>query len=130
MIVFDLQCDAAHLFEAWFGSSADYDSQQQRGLIACPFCDSSSVTKAVMAPAVPAKGNRVDASALLAAQRRLEAQAEYVGSDFAERARALHAAGETTMIYGEASISEAKALNDEGIPAMPLPFKPLIRSDA
>jgi hypothetical protein len=130
MIVFDLQCDAAHVFEAWFGSSADYDSRQQRGLIACPFCDSSSVTKAVMAPAVPAKGNRVDASALLAAQRRLEAQAEYVGSDFAERARALHAAGETTMIYGEASISEAKALNDEGIPAMPLPFKPLIRSDA
>jgi hypothetical protein len=130
MIVFDLQCDAAHVFEAWFGSSADYESQRERGLIACPFCENTAVTKAVMAPAVPAKGNRVDATALLAAQRKLESQAEYVGSDFATRARALHASGEQTLIYGEASIAEAKALNDEGIPAMPLPFKPLIRSDA
>lgn len=130
MIVFDLQCDAAHVFEAWFGSSADYESQRERGLIACPFCESAVVTKAVMAPAVPAKGNRVNATALLAAQRKLEAEAEYVGSDFATRARALHAAGEQTLIYGEASIAEARALHDEGIPALPLPFKPLIRSDA
>jgi hypothetical protein len=130
MIVFDLQCDQAHKFEAWFGSSADYESQQARGLIACPFCDSTTVTKAVMAPAVPAKGNRIDAGALLAAQRKLESQAEYVGPDFAERARALHAAGESTLIYGEASLAEAKALHEEGIPAVPLPFKPLVRSDA
>lgn len=130
MIVFDLQCEAAHVFEAWFGSSADYDSQQARGLIACPFCDSTAITKAAMAPAVPAKSNRIDAGTLLTAQRKLEAEAEYVGRDFATRARALHAAGDTTMIYGEASLAEAKALNDEGIPAMPLPFKPLIRSDA
>jgi hypothetical protein len=130
MIVFDLQCAASHVFEAWFGSSADYEDQRERGLIACPLCDNGQISKAAMAPAVPAKGNRADASALLAAQRKLEAQAEYVGSDFALRARALHAAGETTMIYGEASPSEAKALQDDGIPAMPLPFKPLIRSDA
>jgi hypothetical protein len=130
MIVFDLICEASHKFEAWFGSSADYESQQTRGLIACPFCDSKEVTKAAMAPAVPAKGNRVDTAALLAAQRKLEAEAEYVGKDFATRARALHAAGESTLIYGEASIAEAKALHEEGIPAVPLPFKPLVRSDA
>jgi hypothetical protein len=130
MIVFDLQCDGGHKFEAWFGSSADYESQQQRGLIACPFCDSSAVTKAVMAPAVPAKGNRINAASLLAAQRKLEAEAEYVGRDFAARARALHASGDATLIYGEASLAEAKALHEEGIPALPLPFKPLIRSDA
>jgi hypothetical protein len=130
MIVFDLQCEAAHKFEAWFGSSADYESQQARGLIACPLCDSTQVTKAVMAPAVPAKSNRIDTAALLAAQRKLEGAAEYVGTDFATRARELHASGETTLIYGEASIAEAKALHEDGIPAVPLPFKPLVRSDA
>jgi hypothetical protein len=132
MIVFDLQCGHAHVFEAWFGSSADYDSQQQRGLISCPVCNDSNVTKAVMAPAVPAKGNsRSDAmAALLAAQRKLEAQSEYVGSDFAARARAIHDAGDTTMIYGEASADEARALHEDGIAALPLPFRPLIRSDA
>jgi hypothetical protein len=133
MIVFDLQCAQAHVFEAWFGSSADYESQRQRGLIACPMCNDSSVTKAAMAPAVPAKGNssRPDGmAALLAAQRQLEAQSEYVGSNFATRARALHEAGEACMIYGEASTAEARALHEDGIPALPLPFKPLIRSDA
>lgn len=58
MIVFDLHCDAGHRFEGWFGSSADYDAQQQRGLVTCPECGSGVVGKAPMAPAVPVKGNR------------------------------------------------------------------------
>ena len=57
MISFDLRCDAAHIFEVWFRSSADYDDQLQRALIACPVCGSDGVEKAVMAPNVAAKGN-------------------------------------------------------------------------
>ncbi len=58
MIVFDLKCEGqGHVFEAWFGSSADYEDQRGRGLIACPLCGDASVGKAVMAPAIPAKGN-------------------------------------------------------------------------
>ena len=59
MIVFDLVCGDNHVFEAWFGSSADYDAQRARGLISCPLCGSTEVGKAVMAPAVAAKGNRL-----------------------------------------------------------------------
>ncbi len=59
MIVFDLQCGNAHVFEAWFGSSADYASQNRRKLISCPVCNNGEVTKAVMAPNVAAKGNRI-----------------------------------------------------------------------
>ena len=34
MIVFDLKCsNQGHVFEAWFGSSGDYEAQQARGLI-------------------------------------------------------------------------------------------------
>ncbi|TIX50135.1 DUF1178 family protein [Alteraurantiacibacter aquimixticola] len=59
MIVFDLSCDAGHHFEGWFGSSADFASQQERGLLTCPQCGSAEVIKAPMAPAVPKKGNQL-----------------------------------------------------------------------
>ena len=58
MIIFDLECDAGHVFEAWFGSSDDFADQQQRGLLACPPCQSPKVHKAVMAPRVGRKGNQ------------------------------------------------------------------------
>jgi hypothetical protein len=57
MISFDLKCQCGHVFETWFRSSADYDDQQLRGLIACPICNGTSIGKAVMAPNVAAKGN-------------------------------------------------------------------------
>jgi hypothetical protein len=144
MIVFDLRCGGTHVFEAWFGSSADYESQCERGLIACPLCGDSNIAKAVMAPAVGAKGNRSEAGRgvalvdegnahadLLAAQRRMEAASDYVGGDFATQARAMHENdAPPRSIYGEATLTEARALIDEGIPVLPLPFRPLVRSDA
>ena len=48
--VFDLQCSNSHLFEGWFGSHEDYDSQQARGLLTCPVCQSDSITKRLSAP--------------------------------------------------------------------------------
>lgn len=59
MISFDLRCEAAHVFEVWFRSSADYADQSERRLIACPVCGSDAVTKAAMAPNVGVKGNAV-----------------------------------------------------------------------
>ena len=62
MIVFDLICDKSHGFEGWFGSSEDFASQQDRGLLTCPQCGSPSVEKAPMAPAVGRKGNQAASS--------------------------------------------------------------------
>lgn len=59
MIVFDLSCGVGHRFEGWFGSSGDFASQLERGLLTCPECGSGAVTKAPMAPAVPVKSNQV-----------------------------------------------------------------------
>ena len=51
MIIFDLQCaPAGHVFEAWFGSTDDYEEQQARGLVSCPICGDGEVDKAPMAP--------------------------------------------------------------------------------
>ena len=67
MIIFDLKCaPRGHVFEAWFGSSEDYEAQLARGLVACPLCGAAEIGKAVMAPAVGAKGNRRGAPAAAA----------------------------------------------------------------
>ena len=48
--VFDLQCEHGHLFEGWFGSHEDYDSQQSRGMLTCPMCQSAKIEKRLSAP--------------------------------------------------------------------------------
>jgi len=140
MIVFDLRCGAGHVFEAWFGSSADYADQQTRGLVDCPICGDRSIEKAVMAPAVGAKGNRRESislaamkaamAALAAAQSKALAGSEWVGAAFAGRARAMHAGEEDcAAIHGQATFAEAKALVEDGIPVAPLPL-PVVPPDA
>ena len=50
MKVLDLQCALGHSFEGWFGSQSDYDSQRERGLVTCPVCSDSEITKMLSAP--------------------------------------------------------------------------------
>jgi hypothetical protein len=146
MIVFDLACSpAAHVFEAWFGSSDDYEAQRKRGLVACPMCGSTAVEKAVMAPRLSAKANsraltkmpapsdenappppevvKALLSTMAEAQRRVLEKSDYVGDRFAAEARAIHLgeAGERA-IHGVATITEARDLIEDGIRIAPLPF--------
>ncbi|MBK5264849.1 MAG: DUF1178 family protein [Alphaproteobacteria bacterium] len=59
MIVFDLKCyDRGHVFEGWFGSSAEYEKQRAEGMISCPICGDSQVRKAVMSPAIGPKSSQ------------------------------------------------------------------------
>lgn len=70
MIVFDLICrDGGHEFEGWFGSSRDYEEQQQKGLIDCPTCGCSVIEKAVMAPNIGIKTNQRSSDITNSAQR-------------------------------------------------------------
>jgi len=59
MIVFDLKCDNAHQFEAWFRSSSAYEEQLHAGFVSCPYCDSANIKKAPMAPNIAAKSNQL-----------------------------------------------------------------------
>lgn len=52
MITFDLACDRDHRFEGWFRNREDFDDQLGRGLVACPLCGSTRVTKQLSAVAV------------------------------------------------------------------------------
>lgn len=145
MIVYDLSCDLGHRFEGWFGSSADFEEQRARGLLCCPSCGTSDVTKAPMAPAVPAKGNarqevlppetrpmantpmppevQQALKALAKAQAEALKNSTWVGDKFAEETRKMHyGERDEAPIHGQASLAEAKALIEEGVPVAPLPF--------
>lgn len=50
MKVLDLHCSTGHVFEGWFGSEQDFQSQLQRKLVQCPLCGDSDVTKRLSAP--------------------------------------------------------------------------------
>ncbi len=52
MILYRLRCNDDHEFEAWFQNGDAFEKQAESGLLSCPACGSSQVTKALMAPAV------------------------------------------------------------------------------
>jgi hypothetical protein len=144
LIIFDLKCGAqGHVFEGWFGSSKDYRSQQEGGLVTCPICGSAEVSKAPMAPAVPAKTNAraaapsptsdlfsaapAEVKAMLAAaaavQKKLLSNSESVGDRFADEARAIHLGeADARPIHGRATPEQAQSLAEEGVAIAPLPF--------
>lgn len=143
MIKYALRCDRTHEFEGWFGSSADYDDQVARGLVECPVCGSTGVSKQIMAPAVAGtKAQRSAApvvdpkmremmmTAMGEVRRHVEENFDYVGDAFAKEARAIHEGkSEDRGIYGEASPSEVKALVEDGVKVAPLPPGPPKKTD-
>lgn len=129
MIRYALRCERDHAFEAWFGSSDDYDAQAAAGSVECPFCASRQVVKQIMAPAVrtseasPSRAPRdMMMEAASAIRKKIETDFDYVGDAFAREARAIHEGeSETRSIYGEATPAEIKALEADGVPCAPLP---------
>lgn len=141
MKVLNLQCRHGHDFEGWFASLDDFESQRERGLLACPVCNDAEVSKmpsaprlnlGASAPAEPAATRATQDVAQLQPQqlqaawmkmvRHVMANTEDVGPKFAEEARKIHY-GETEHrnIRGQASREETEALLDEGIEVLPLP---------
>ncbi len=153
MIIFDLRCRNAHVFEAWFGSSADYADQHQRGLLSCPVCNDTGIEKALSLVNVGSKSNqkinlpaKPDSSQSVAhgdapdmpspeqmkammqvmadVQAKIETSHEDVGDKFVDEVRAMHHGEiDERPILGDATAADAEALQDEGIDILPLPFK-------
>ena len=55
MIRYALSCDKGHGFESWFPDSSAFDGQVRRKLVACPVCNSTRISKAIMAPNIARK---------------------------------------------------------------------------
>lgn len=128
MIRYSLKCANDHNFDSWFASSSAYDSLHKAGQIACPVCGNHEVSKSLMAPLVAAEDRPLSAPSPEADQitqlrEAVEANSEDVGNRFATEARAMHeGAAPSRPIHGEAKITEAKALIEDGVPVVPLPF--------
>lgn len=145
MILYQLRCADDHTFEAWFRDSKAYDRQAKSGHVECPYCGSTKVSKAPMAPSI-AKGrgqgenttdiNQMDdarasevAQQILDAVGRIQSYAEEnfenVGEDFADEARKIHyGEAEERGIYGKATDDEARELEEEGVEFVRLPGAP------
>lgn len=59
MIKYRLRCDQDHHFDSWFRAADDFTAQQKKGLLACPQCGSTTITKALMSPKLPRKRNQI-----------------------------------------------------------------------
>lgn len=149
MIHYQLRCEQDHAFDGWYKDSTGFDRLAKAGLVECPVCASTKVSRALMAPAIakpreapppappqpPADRPAPQAAAgpipaqMQALLQRMRAEVEkncdYVGGDFAEEARRMQR-GEATLrgIYGETSDAEAEALAEEGIEVARLPWVP------
>jgi hypothetical protein len=146
MIHYALRCDSAHEFDGWFKDSAAFERMVKRGLVDCPQCGSTRVSRALMTPAVassrtalpaaappaPAEGKavagQIPAAALAMLQRlraEIEKHCDYVGPRFAEEARKIHnGESDARGIYGEATPEDAEALREEGIGFRTIPWVP------
>ena len=145
MILYQLRCADEHSFEAWFRDSASYDLQARSGDVECPYCGSTNVSKAPMAPHIgSSKSREVGAEApqevderrasevaqqILDAVGRIREYAEQnfenVGDDFADEARKIHYGDEPERgIYGKATEQDVAELEEEGIDFVRLPGAP------
>ena len=58
MIRYRLKCKKGHEFEAWFASGTAFDTQEKRGLLSCPNCGTSKVSKALMTPSIAKRSKK------------------------------------------------------------------------
>ena len=158
MILYQLNCDRQHSFEAWFKDGATCDRQLKRKTVECPTCGSLKVAKALMAPRIGKKSNGSEIAAieppsmpsapvapapanktavvpaelrqaLLEVRKQIEANCDYVGDKFADEARKIHEGeSEARGIYGEATDAEHEELIEDGIEVTRVPWVP--RGDA
>lgn len=147
MIHYRLRCTTGHEFDGWFRDSDSFDSQAATGLLSCPQCGTTSVSRGLMAPSIrrgrpatPAEASPVDMAADAAAGREvvlpdairaslqklragIERHCDDLGDRFADEAIRMRR-GEIAErgIYGNATAADREALADEGIEVMQIPW--------
>ncbi len=158
MKVYNLACPLDHRFEGWFASEEDCLAQQDKGILACPVCDSTEITRMPSAPHI-AKSSSTELTvqkddvaslsgevlaltgkdhsqleaqvqaAFLKGMRDLMGRSEDVGNAFAEEARKIHyKESPERSIRGQTTLDEAEALREEGIEVMAMPMIPAFKN--
>ena len=158
MKVYNLACPLDHRFEGWFASEEDCLAQQDKGMLACPVCDSTEITRMPSAPHI-GKSSSTDLTvskpqsenlsggvvaltgsdhshleaqvqaAFLKGMRELMGRSEDVGNSFADEARKIHyKESPERSIRGHTTFDEAEALREEGIDVLSMPMIPALKN--
>ena len=140
MIAYDLQCVNGHSFEGWFEDENAFKDQEKKGLIACPVCDMTSVTRIPSTFAIKPSARSAPLSKSTAAQMEelnlritdfIEKNFDNVGCEFAKEALKMHyGVAEQRNIRGTSSPEEEKTLKEEGIEFIKIPIPTNPESDA
>jgi hypothetical protein len=158
MKVYNLACPLDHRFEGWFASEQDCLAQQDKGMLACPVCDSTEITRMPSAPhigkspstelTIPkteseslsggvvaltgSDHSHLEAqvqAAFLKGMRELMGRSEDVGNSFADEARKIHyKESPERSIRGQTTLDEAEALREEGIDVLSMPMIPALKN--
>jgi len=134
MIVFDLICEIGHSFEGWFDSSESFEEQYKKGLLICPYCESSDIKKVLSPVTVKRSAGTGEAEQNTPAQpidynrlayemtKIMHENFENVGPDFSSEVLKMHyGVKEKRNIRGVATEKEEKILHEEGIDFFKIP---------
>ena len=140
MIKYSLNCgDCTNTFEGWFPDSKGFTKQKKSGQLLCPFCDSSRVDKAIMAPAVKKKAKVVAStnskeyssnnimmagqakSVLRRINKYVEKNFENVGKKFYTEAKKAVKGKRDEKFYGTPTDEEVNKMLDEGMDLFHVP---------
>lgn len=139
MIAYDLQCINGHAFEGWFEDIAGFEEQREKGLIACPTCNETSVTRIPSTFAIKSSASGGDSSNqhvdLADVSKKIvdfvEKNFDDVGCDFAKEALKMHyGASEPRNIRGVSTKEEERTLTEEGIQFFKVPMPATRDTDA
>ena len=131
MIAYDLQCPSGHSFEGWFEDGKAYDDQKKRGLVTCPVCNDTSVSRIPSTFAIKASPNPASFSPKSAELDKIgtkivdfvQKNFDDVGCNFAQEALKIHyGAVEPRNIRGVSTKEEEKTLKEEGIEFFKIPM--------
>ena len=139
MIAYDLQCVNGHAFEGWFEDSDAYQSQKKKGLIACPVCNDTHISRipstfAIKSSSMPT-GSSLQEKNLKKMGKEIiqfvEKNFDDVGCDFAKEALKIHyGVEEPRNIRGVSTKEEEKMLKEEGIDFVKIPMPAPPETDA
>ena len=136
MIKYKLVCkNCNNFFDSWFASSKEYEKLKKLKHINCDNCNSLKVEKTLMTPSVlnskkekpviyqNKKYTKIK-NTIKEYQKFIKNNFEYVGEDFAYKARSIHYNNKKKLkgIYGNATAKEVKELKEEGIDTEVIPW--------
>ena len=135
MIKYKLKCEnCENLFDSWFSSSSEFEKLKKKKFLNCHFCNSKNIDKTLMAPNILSfkskKANKINnkknhiKKKILKFQNFIKKNFEYVGNDFAYKARSLHYDNDKNYkgIFGNATKKQIRELQEEGIEANIFPW--------